>query len=362
VYGVNPGEVYWAASDIGWAVGHSYLVYAPLFNGNTTILFEGKPVGTPDAGVFWRIIAEHDVCTLFTAPTAFRAIKKEDPVGKLVNQYDMVKFRALFLAGERTDPNTLNWAEDKLNVPVIDHWWQTETGWPICANPLGIEQFPVKPGSSTKPVPGWNVKVLDDSGSLVETDQIGALVVKLPLPPGSFPTLWNAKKRFRETYLEEYPGYYKTADAGYMDEDGYVYVMARTDDAINVAGHRLTTGAIEEIIAGHTDVAECAVVGVADEIKGQVPIGFLVLYAGVDRDADDITKEVVQKVRDEIGPVVAFKTALVVSQLPKTRSGKVLRGTIRKIADGEPWKMPATIDNPAILDEITDTLKNVGYT
>ncbi len=361
IYGVNPGEVYWAASDIGWAVGHSYLVYAPLFNGNTSILFEGKPVGTPDAGVFWRIIDEHDVCTLFTAPTAFRAIKKEDLDGKLVEQYDMGKFRALFLAGERTDPNTLNWAEEKLNVPVIDHWWQTETGWPICANTLGIEQFPVKPGSPTKPVPGWNVKVLDESGSQVQAGQIGALAVELPLPPGSFPTLWNAEQRFRETYLEEFPGYYKTADAGYMDEDGYVYVMARTDDAINVAGHRLTTGAIEEVIAGHGDVAECAVVGVADDLKGQLPVGFLVLYAGVERDAGEISQEVIQKVRDEIGPVAAFKTALVVSQLPKTRSGKVLRGTIRKIADGDPWKMPATIDNPAVLDEISITLKENGY-
>ncbi len=362
IYGVNPGEVYWAASDIGWAVGHSYLVYAPLFNGNTTILFEGKPVGSPDAGVFWHIIAEHGVCTLFTAPTAFRAIKKEDPDGRLVSQYNMAKFRALFLAGERTDPNTLNWAEQKLGVPVIDHWWQTETGWPICANPLGIEKFPVKPGSSTRPVPGWDVKVMDETGNPAATNHIGALVAKLPLPPGSFPTLWNAEQRFRDTYLEEYPGYYKTADAGYIDDDGYVYVMARTDDAINVAGHRLTTGAIEEIIAGHADVAECAVVGVADDLKGQLPVGFLVLYAGVERDADEISSEVVQKVRDEIGPIAAFKTALVVSQLPKTRSGKVLRGTIRKIADGESWKMPATIDNPAILDEITAMLKKVGYT
>ncbi|HEX9585176.1 MAG TPA: propionyl-CoA synthetase [Gammaproteobacteria bacterium] len=361
IYGVEPGEVYWAASDVGWVVGHSYIVYAPLFHGNTTVMFEGKPVGTPDAGVFWRVISEHKVSVMFTAPTAFRAIKKEDPEGKLIGDYDLSAFRTLFLAGERTDPDTLQWAQNKLGVPVIDHWWQTETGWSICANCIGIEPLPVKAGSPTKPAPGMNVQVLGEDGRPVKRGEIGALVIKLPLPPGTFPTLWNADERFKEAYLEEFPGYYKTADAGYIDEDGYVFVMARTDDIINVAGHRLSTGGMEEVLAAHPDVAECAVVGVADQIKGQLPVGFLVLNAGVSRDGGEIIAEAVQRVRDEIGPVAAFKTAIIVNRLPKTRSGKILRGTIQKIADDEPWKTPATIDDPAILDEITQALKSAGY-
>ena len=361
IYGVEPGEVYWAASDIGWVVGHSYIVYAPLFNGNTTIVFEGKPVGTPDPGTFWRVIAEHDVSVLFTAPTAFRAIKKEDPQGTYIEKYDISCLRTLFLAGERTDPDTLHWAEEKLGVPVIDHWWQTETGWSICSNCMGIEPLPVKEGSPTKPVPGMDVRVVDDAGSEVPRGEIGALVVKLPLPPGTFPTLWNAPERHREAYLEEFPGYYKTADAGYMDEEGYVFVMSRTDDIINVAGHRLSTGAMEEVLAAHPDVAECAVTGVADALKGQLPLGFLVLNAGCAREHGDIVSEVVQMVREKIGPVAAFKTATVVQRLPKTRSGKILRGTMQKIADGEPYKLPATIDDPVILDEITEALGEVGY-
>ncbi len=361
VYGAEPGEVYWAASDIGWVVGHSYIVYAPLFNGNTTIVFEGKPVGTPDPGTFWRVIAEHDVSVLFTAPTAFRAIKKEDPNGTFIEKYDISCLRTLFLAGERTDPDTLHWAEEKLGVPVIDHWWQTETGWSICANCMGIEPLPVKEGSPTRPVPGMDVRVVDEACNEVRRGEIGALVVKLPLPPGTFPTLWNAPERHREAYLEEFPGYYKTADAGYMDEDGYVFVMSRTDDIINVAGHRLSTGAMEEVLAAHPDVAECAVTGVADALKGQLPLGFLVLNAGCVREHGDIVSEVVQMVREKIGPVAAFKTATVVQRLPKTRSGKILRGTMQKIADGESYKMPATIDDPVILDEITEALSEVGY-
>jgi propionyl-CoA synthetase len=361
IYGVEPGEVYWAASDVGWVVGHSYIVYAPLFNGNTTVLYEGKPVGTPDAGAFWRVIAEHKVSVMFTAPTAFRAIKKEDPEGKLIGDYDLGHFRTLFLAGERTDPDTLHWAEDKLGVPVIDHWWQTETGWAICANCIGIEQLPVKQGSPSKAVPGMDVRVVDDEGKPVKPGKVGALVIKLPLPPGTFPTLWNAEKRFIDAYLSEFPGYYKTADAGYIDEDGYVFVMSRTDDIINVAGHRLSTGAMEEVLAAHPDVAECAVVGVADQLKGQLPVGFLVLNAGVERTDAEIVSEVVKMVRNEIGPVAAFKTATVVKRLPKTRSGKILRGTIQKIADDVKWKMPATIDDPVILDEITESLQQLGY-
>ena len=361
IYGVEPGEVYWAASDVGWVVGHSYIVYAPLLAGNTTILFEGKPVGTPDAGVFWRVISEHKVSVMFTAPTAFRAIKKEDPKGELIKSYDLSRFRTLFLAGERTDPDTLQWAEEKLKVPVIDHWWQTETGWSICANCVGIEQLPIKPGSPSKPAPGMNVQVVGEDGKPVKAGEIGALVIKLPLPPGTFPTLWNADERFKEAYLIEYPGYYKTADAGFIDEDGYVFVMARTDDIINVAGHRLSTGGMEEVLASHPDVAECAVIGVADQMKGQLPVGFLVLNAGVDRSHDAIVKEAIQSVREQIGPVAAFKTAVVVKRLPKTRSGKILRGTMQKIADDEDWKMPATIDDPAILGEITEALKSVGY-
>jgi propionyl-CoA synthetase len=361
VYGMDPGDVFWAASDIGWAVGHSYIVYGPLFHGNTAILYEGKPVGTPDAGAFWRVIAQHNVKALFTAPTAFRAIKKEDPNGEFIKKYDLAHFKTLFLAGERTDPDTLAWAEQKLGVPVIDHWWQTETAWAICANCMGIEHLPVKPGSPTKAVPGWDVRVLDEAGNEVKPGTIGALVCKLPLPPGALPTLWNADDRFVESYLKRYPGYYMTADAGYIDEDGYVYVMARTDDIINVAGHRLSTGAMEEVLASHPDVAECAVIGVHDAMKGQVPLGFLVLKAGVDRPHDEILKEVVQMVRDRIGPVAAFKTATVVQRLPKTRSGKILRGTMQKIADSQPYRQPATIDDPAILGEIEQALKTVGY-
>jgi propionyl-CoA synthetase len=361
VYGVDPGDVFWAASDIGWAVGHSYIVYAPLFHGNTAILFEGKPVGTPDAGTFWRVIAQHKVKVMFTAPTAFRAIKKEDPNGLLIKNYDLSGFETLFLAGERTDPDTLAWAETKLGVPVIDHWWQTETGWAICANCMGIEHLPVKPGSPTKAVPGWDVRVLDESCKEVKPGTIGALVAKLPLPPGTLPTLWNADQRFLDSYLARYPGYYMTADAGYIDEDGYVYVMARTDDIINVAGHRLSTGGMEEVLSAHPDVAECAVIGVHDAMKGQVPLGFLVLKAGVDRPHEEIVKEVVQMVRDRIGPVASFKTATVVQRLPKTRSGKILRGTMQKIADAEDYKQPATIDDPAILSEIEQALKGVGY-
>ena len=361
VYGVEPGEVYWAASDIGWVVGHSYIVYAPLLHGCTTVLYEGKPVGTPDAGAFWRVTAEHGVETLFTAPTAFRAIRQQDPEGTLIGDYDLSRFRTLFLAGERCDPETLHWAEQKLGVPVIDHWWQTETGWPIAANCIGIEHLPVKAGSPTKAVPGWDVRVMGDDGKEAAPGDIGAIVVKLPLPPGASPTLWNAEERFREAYLSAFPGYYQTADAGFVDEDGYVFVMARTDDIINVAGHRLSTGAIEEVLASHHDVAECAVIGVADELKGQLPVGFVVLKAGVDRPDDEITMELVALVRERIGPVAAFKTAVVVARLPKTRSGKILRGTMRRIADSEEYTTPATIDDPAILDEIASALTGVGY-
>jgi len=361
IYDVEPGEVYWAASDVGWVVGHSYIVYAPLFHGCTTVLYEGKPVGTPDAGAFWRVIAQHGVSTLFTAPTAFRAIRQQDPEGSQIGRYDLSDFRALFLAGERCDPETLRWAEKMLRVPVIDHWWQTETGWAIAANCLGIERLPVVPGSPTRAVPGWDIRVLDPGGNEAPPGQVGALVVKLPMPPGSSPTLWNADERFRETYLSAFPGNYQTADAGYIDENGYVFVMARTDDIINVAGHRLSTGAMEEVLASHADVAECAVIGVADELKGQVPVGFLVLKVGVERSNDEIVTEIAQMVRDEIGPVAAFKTAAVVERLPKTRSGKILRGTMRRIADGEEYSVPATIDDPAILGEITGTLQVLGY-
>ena len=361
IYNVEPGEVFWAASDVGWVVGHSYIVYAPLFNGNTTVLFEGKPVGTPDPGVFWRVISEHKVKVLFTAPTAFRAIKKEDPGGEYLKKYDLSCLASLFLAGERTDPDTLNWAKDKLGVPVIDHWWQTETGWSICANCLGIEPLPVKDGSPTKPAPGWQLKALDESGQPVESGGIGALVAKLPLPPGTFPTLWNAKQRYFDAYLKAFPGYYESGDAGYLDEDGYVFVMSRTDDVINVAGHRLSTGAIEEVLASHPDVAECAVMGVNDDLKGELPLGCLVLSAGVERQASEIVAEAVRLVREKIGPVAAFKLAVIVKRLPKTRSGKILRGTMKKIADNTEWKMPATIDDPAILNEITESLQTLGY-
>jgi propionyl-CoA synthetase len=361
IYNVDSGDVYWAASDVGWVVGHSYIVYGPLFRGCTTILFEGKPVGTPDAGVFWRVISDHKVKTMFTAPTAFRAIKREDPKAELMKKYDLSNFKALFLAGERLDPDTLKWAESNIGCPVIDHWWQTETGWAICANCLGIHQFPVKEGSPTKPAPGWDVKVVDPDNNLVKSGEIGALVVKLPLPPGTLPTLWNNDEAYIKAYLEEFPGYYKTADAGFIDEDGYVFVMARTDDIINVAGHRLSTGGMEEVLSDHPDVAECAVLGVDDKLKGQTPIGFLVLNAGVDRSHDEIIKEVIKMVRDRIGPVASFKTATVVKRLPKTRSGKILRGTIQKIADNKEWKLPATIDDPATLDEMEEALVGIGY-
>jgi len=361
LYGVEPGEVWWCASDVGWVVGHSYIVYGPLIYGATSVLYEGKPVGTPDAGAFWRVISEHNAVALFTAPTAFRAIKKEDPDGKLLKQYDLSKFRALFLAGERGDPPTIQWAQDMLRVPVTDHFWQTETGWVICGNFRGLDPMPIKPGSCSMAAPGWDLQVLDDQGRPMARGEVGALVAKLPLPPGTFPTLWNADQRFKEAYLSEYPGYYKTGDAGFIDADGYVSVMTRVDDVINVAGHRLSTGQIEEVLGSHNDVAECAVVGVADELKGQVPLGFLVLKSGVDRPAGEITREVVQMVRERIGPVAFFKSALVVPRLPKTRSGKILRGTMQKIADGQPWKMPATIDDPAALDEITGGLRTAGY-
>jgi propionyl-CoA synthetase len=360
IYDVDPGEVYWAASDIGWTVGHSYTVYAPLFHGCTSVLYEGKPVGTPDAGAFWRVIEQHGVRTLFTAPTAFRAIRQQDPDGELIGDYDLSGFRTLFLAGERCDPETLRWAEAKLGVPVIDHYWQTETGWPVVANCMGIEPLPVVAGSPTKPVPGWDLRAVGEDGAEREPGEIGALVVKLPLPPGSSPTLWNADERWRETYLTEFPGYYQTADAGYIDENGYVFVMARTDDIINVAGHRLSTGAMEEVLASHPDVAECAVIGVADELKGQLPFGLLVLKAGVERPPEEIVAEVVQLVRERIGPVAAFKSAVIVERLPKTRSGKILRGTMRRIADGEDYTTPPTIDDPAILDEIAAAFERVG--
>jgi propionyl-CoA synthetase len=362
IYDVDPGEVYWAASDIGWTVGHSYTVYGPLFHGCTTVLYEGKPVGTPDAGAFWRVIEQHGVCTLFTAPTAFRAIRQQDPEGELIREYDLSGFRALFLAGERCDPETLRWAEEKLEVPVVDHYWQTETGWPVVANCVGIEPLPVVAGSPTKPVPGWDLRAVGEDGIERQAGEIGALVVKLPLPPGSSPTLWNADDRWRETYLSEFPGYYKTADAGYIDDEGYVFVMARTDDIINVAGHRLSTGAMEEVLASHPDVAECAVIGVADELKGQLPFGLLVLKAGVQRPPDEIVPEVVHLVRERIGPVAAFKSAVIVERLPKTRSGKILRSTMRRIADGEEYTTPPTIDDPAILDEIAAALERARAT
>lgn len=361
VYDIAPGDVYWAASDIGWVVGHSYIVYAPLLNGNMSILYEGKPVGTPDAGAFWRVIADHRVKTLFTAPTAFRAIKRDDPDGRLIADYDLSSLKALFLAGERSDPDTLSWAERHLNVPVIDHWWQTETGWSIAANCLGIEPLPVKHGSPTRPAPGWDLRVLGEDGKEVAGGDIGALVAKLPLPPGTLPTLWKADDRFRDAYLNDFPGYYKTADAGFIDQDGYVFVMSRTDDIINTAGHRLSTGAMEEVLADHPDVAECAVIGVADALKGQVPLGFLVLNAGVNRKTEAIVEEAVSLVRERIGPVASFHTAAVVSRLPKTRSGKILRGTMQKIADSVPWTMPATIEDPVTLEEIAQALKECGY-
>ncbi|MBD3678730.1 MAG: propionyl-CoA synthetase [Rhodobacteraceae bacterium] len=361
IYNVDPGEVFWAASDVGWVVGHSYICYAPLIHGNTTIVFEGKPIGTPDAGTFWRIIEEYGVKSFFTAPTAFRAIKREDPKGEFVKKYDLSGLRGLYLAGERADPDTIHWAEEMLKVPVIDHWWQTETGWTIAGNPMGIEHLPIKTGSPTVPMPGYDVQILDEGGNPVGADTLGAIAIKLPLPPGTLPTLWNAEARFRKSYLEHFPGYYETGDAGYIDEDGYLYIMARTDDVINVAGHRLSTGAMEEVLANHPDVAECAVIGVADELKGQLPMGFVCLTKGVNRPHGEITAELVKMVRDQIGPVAAFKLALVVDRLPKTRSGKILRATMVKIADNQEFKLPATIDDPAILDEIRVALQTIGY-
>ncbi|MDL2269704.1 AMP-binding protein, partial [Desulfosarcina sp. OttesenSCG-928-G17] len=361
IYDIDPGDVFWAASDVGWVVGHSYIVYAPLFKGATSVLFEGKPVGTPDAGVFWRIISQHKVKSQFTAPTAFRAIKREDPNGDLIKNYDLSSLKILFLAGERSDPDTIQWSERNLKVPVIDHWWQTETGWAIAANCMGLHRFPVKYGSPTKAVPGWNLLAVDPGTKPVPAGETGALVVKLPLPPGALTTLWQNDARFLEAYMEEFPGYYKTADAGYIDAENYVYVMARTDDIINVAGHRLSTGAMEEVLSDHPDVAECAVLGVEDQLKGQVPIGFLVLKAGVKRPNEDIIKEVIAMVRDRIGPVAAFKTATVVKRLPKTRSGKILRGTIQKIADNKTYKVPATIDDPETLNEMKQALTGLGY-
>ena len=361
IYDTEPGEVFWAASDVGWVVGHSYIVYGPLFNGNATVIYEGKPVGTPDPGAFWRMISEHNIRTLFTAPTAFRAIKKEDPDATYLEKYDLSCLRTLYLAGERCDPDTLFWAQEKLGVPVIDHWWQTETGWSIAANCKGIELLPVVAGSPTRAAPGYDIQVLSEEGEEMESGDIGALAVKLPLPPGTFIDLWNASDRYVKSYFSKFSGYYETGDAGYIDENGYVFVMARTDDIINVAGHRLSTGGMEEVLASHPDVAECAVMGVADKLKGQIPMGLVVLNANCTRDESEVIKEVVKLVRDKIGPVAAFKNALVVKRLPKTRSGKILRGTMRAIADSADWKMPATIDDPAILDEITDALKAAGF-
>ncbi|MFV0385782.1 propionate-CoA ligase PrpE [Paracoccus sp. (in: a-proteobacteria)] len=361
IYNIDAGDVFWAASDVGWVVGHSYICYAPLIAGATTIVFEGKPVGTPDAGTFWRVIQNHKVKSFFTAPTAIRAVKREDPDGTLIGNYNLSSLQALFLAGERADPDTIQWAENKLNVPVIDHWWQTETGWSIAANPFGIEHLPVKKGSPSVAMPGYDVQILDEGGQPVAPGTLGAIAVKLPLPPGTLPTLWNAEARFRKSYLDHFPGFYETGDAGYVDEDGYLYIMARTDDVINVAGHRLSTGAMEEVLASHPAVAECAVIGVSDKLKGQMPLGLLCLKKGVQTPDAQVVEEVVKMVRDQIGPVAAFKLACVVDRLPKTRSGKILRATMVKIADGEEFRMPATIDDPAILDEITAALKDVGY-
>ena len=357
LYGVKPGEVWWCGSDIGWVVGHSYIIYGPLFHGNTSIMYEGKPVGTPDAGAFWRVISQHKAVAFFTAPTAFRAIKKDDPDGEFIRKYDLSHFRTLFLAGERADPPTIEWAEKQLKVPVIDHWWQTETGWCIAGNPVGLGQLPVKHGSPTVPMPGYQVDIVDEASKPLSAGTMGSIVIKLPLPPGCLPTLWQQDERCKEAYFNEFPGYYKTSDAGYKDEDGYVFVMGRTDDIINVAGHRLSTGGMEEILASHPDVAECAVLGIKDAIKGEIPCGLLVLKAGVTRPPAEIEKEIVALVREKLGPVAAFKLAITVARLPKTRSGKILRGTIRKIADGDPWTVPATIEDPKVLDEIGTALK-----
>ena len=361
IYDVHPGDVYWAASDIGWVVGHSYIVYAPLFHGCTTILFEGKPIGTPNAGTFWRIISEYKVKVLFTAPTALRAVKRDDPKGDFIKNFDITSLQSLFLAGERADPDTVLWLEDKLKVPIIDHWWQTETGWPVAANPLGIEALPIKTGSPTLAMPGYDVQVLSEEGVEVPRGTLGAISIKLPLPPGSLPTLWSADDRYIESYLSTFKNYYETGDAGYQDEDDYLYIMSRTDDVINVAGHRLSTGAMEEALSNHIDVAECAVVGVYDNLKGQVPLGLICLNNGCNKTHEDVCNEVVDLVRNEIGPVAAFKSVAVVSSLPKTRSGKILRATIRKIADKVDWEMPATVDNPLVFEEIKEALKPLGY-
>lgn len=360
VYNCPPGAVFWAASDVGWVVGHSYICYAPLIAGCTTLMFEGKPVGTPDASAFWRVMAEHKVHTFFTAPTALRAIKREDPAGALPGQFDLSNLQALFLAGERADPDTIHWAARHVGVPVIDHWWQTETGYAIAANPLGLGALPVKIGSPAVAMPGYDVQILDEAGHDVSPGTLGAIAIKLPLPPGCLPTLWNAADRFHKSYLAHFPGYYETGDAGYVDADGYLYIMARTDDVINVAGHRLSTGAMEEVLAGHPDVAECAVIGVADDLKGQSPLGFLCLNKGAVRNPAEVVTECVALMREKIGPVADFKRACVVERLPKTRSGKILRGTMAKIADGQAWKMPATIDDPVILDEITEAMRAIG--
>jgi propionyl-CoA synthetase len=361
IYNVEAGDVYWAASDVGWVVGHSYIIYGPLLAGCTTIIYEGKPIGTPDAGAFWRVISEHGVKVLFTAPTAFRAIKKEDPNGEFLKKYNLEGFQTLFLAGERLDPDTYHWAGDLLGVPVIDHWWQTETGWSIVANPMGIEAFPVKAGSPTKPAPGYDVRVLDDSGKELPAGEEGHIVVKLPLPPGTLATLWRNEERFKKSYMEAFPGYYETSDGGFIDEDGYVYVMGRMDDVINIAGHRLSTGAMEEVIATHPDVAECAVIGTDDQLKGQKPVGLVVLKAGADRTVEEIAPELVQMVRNQIGPIACYKETGIVARLPKTRSGKILRGTMRAIAGGKEYRMPSTIDDPTSLDEISTALKTMGY-
>ena len=361
VYGIDPGEVFWAASDMGWAVGHSYIVYGPLFHGCTTILFEGKPVGTPDPGAFWRVISQHGAVALFTAPTAFRAIKRDDPAGDYIHKADLGRFRTLFLAGERCDPDTLHWAQTRLGVPVVDHWWQTETGWPVGANCVGLGIQPIKPGSCTKPVPGYDIRILDDRGEEVHDHSMGNVAIRLPLPPGCMPSLWQNDDEFRKWYLEAYPGYYKTSDAGLIDEDGYLWIMSRTDDIINVAGHRLSTGAMEEVLSGHPDVAECAVVGAADEIKGEIPLGFIVLKSGVRRVQAEIAAELIALVREKIGPVASFKQAIIVARLPKTRSGKIVRGTMKKIADGKPYNVPATIDDPATIDEVAAALQEAGY-
>jgi propionyl-CoA synthetase len=361
IYGVQPGDVFWAASDVGWVVGHSYIVYAPLLHGCTTVLYEGKPVGTPDPGAFWRVISEHKVKVLFTAPTAFRAIKKEDPSGEYMQKYDLSHFQYLFLAGERLDPDTYYWASEKLQKPVVDHWWQTETGWPIAANCLGLEMLPIKAGSPTKPVPGYQVAILDENGKAVPPGKEGILAIKLPLPPGTLLTLWKNDQKFKESYLEMFPGYYFTGDGGYVDHEGYLYIMGRVDDVINVAGHRLSTGAMEEVISMHSDVAECAVIGVSDDFKGQLPLGFVVLKAGVHRDSKTITQELVEMIRDQIGAIASFKQAAIVKRLPKTRSGKILRGIMRKMADGEEYKIPSTIDDPLILQEVGESLKSLGY-